>query len=114
MLIYKIFNPKTSRYINTTSKNGIDMINNYKLKYNKEISNPLSQDYINISDKGLVSKYKMNGKLYELQNLLGEFSDLYSVANNSKTLCAFDFTSYGKKKYNSHKHLKLINEVINP
>ena len=80
---YKIFNPKTNRYINTTSKNGIDIINSYKLKYNKQINNPLSQDYINISDKGLVSKHKINSKLYELQCLLGEFSDLYSVANNS-------------------------------
>ena len=85
------------------------MINNYKLKYNKEISNPLSQDYINISDKGLVSKYKMNGKLYELK-FKGEFSDLIPSQITVK-LYAPLILLYGKK-YNSHKHLKLINEVI--
>ena len=74
-LKHKIFNPKTKRYINTDSKSGIVLMNNYeniKKKYQENnLENPLSDNYLNISDKGLVSQDRINPLLLKLQNLVG-------------------------------------------
>lgn len=99
---YKIFNPKTKRYINSN--------NNSNNNDNDNIENPLPKKFHNIVDKGLVSINKMDPLLFELQDLLGEFADLYSVANHTKLLCAFDFSIYGKKKYKNN--IDLINKII--
>ena len=91
-------------------------MNNYeniKKKYQENnLENPLSDNYLNISDKGLVSQDRINPLLLELQNLVGEFGDLYSVSTNSKTLSSLDFSKYGKNKYLNHQNLPLINKII--
>lgn len=100
----KIYNPKTNRYIND---NSLPKHNNLNL------DNPLPKQYHNICDLGLISEDKINLLYLELQDLLGEFSDLYSVANNSKLLCALDFSNYNKKRYQTFPNLSLINNIIN-
>ena len=47
----------------------------------------------------------------ELQNILGEFTDLYCVINNNKKLCGLDFSMYTKNRYKTEDKL-LINQLI--
>jgi hypothetical protein len=108
--MYKIFNPKTKRYINSGSNLGKSILQN---SYNINKSNicPINNKFLNICDKGLISKDLINPLLLELQNLLGEFCDLYSVIHNTKKLCSFDFSIYSKNKYKLSDKL-LINNLI--
>jgi len=75
------------------------------------VLDPLELKYRNVCDIGLISEKKIDTNLLELSCLIGEFSDVYSVAKNNKELAALDFSSYGKRKLKK-LDLELINKVI--
>lgn len=106
--MYKIFNPKTKRYINSKSNIGKSILQNTNNNCN---ICPIDNKFLNICDKGLVSKTPINPLLLELQNLLGEFCDLYSVIQNTKKICAIDFSIYSKNRY-KYKDKLVINNLI--
>ena len=72
---------------------------------------PLELKYRNICDTGLISKTKIDKNLLELSSMIGEISDVYSVANKNKELAALDFSSYGRRKLKK-LDIKLINKII--
>ena len=69
---------------------------------------PLELKYRNVCDTGLISKSKIDENLIELSCLIGEFSDVYSVAKNNKELATLDFSSYGKRKLKNRCSVKVI------
>ena len=75
------------------------------------VLDPLELKYRNVCDTGLISKSKIDTNLLELSCIIGEFSDVYSVAKNNKELAVLDFSSYGKRKLKK-LDLELINKVI--
>lgn len=105
--MYKIYNPKTKRYINFDSNLGKTILQNSKKNY----ICPIDKKFINVCDKGLISENPIDPLFLELQNILGEFVDLYSVINNTKKLCGLDFSNYTKKRYKTEDKL-LINQLI--
>ena len=116
MINIKIYNPKTKRYVNQNSKNGKNILDNFGKVSNKK---PLDSKYDKVYDKGLISEKPIEPLLLELQNILGEFCDLYSVVNNNKKLCGMDFSNYSKdrlKNYYKDKgklnEIDLINKII--
>jgi len=72
---------------------------------------PLELKYRNICDTGLISKTKIDKNLLELSSMIGEMSDVYSVANKNKELAALDFSSYGRRKFKK-LDVNLINKII--
>jgi len=75
------------------------------------ISMSLDKKYYNICDKGLVSENKINELFIELSFKIGEFQDVYCVANNKKDLAALDYSNKGKTILR-RKDKVLINKVI--
>jgi len=119
----KIYNPKTRRCVSKTGAVGKSLTKKtikFKASNNKTIKvkasvkeftkDPLPKKYHNLVDKGLVSK-DVNLKLQELNNKIGEISDIYAVANNNKPLATLDFSSLGKRKLKK-KDSVLINKII--
>jgi hypothetical protein len=80
---------------------------------NKSIKDPLPLKYKEVCDEGLISETPTNPLVLELSRKIGEFHDVYCVANKQKSLAALDFSSYGKTKMRKKFNLKLTNEVIN-
>jgi hypothetical protein len=75
------------------------------------VKDPLDKKYRNLCDTGLVCEINPTKHLIELSRHIGEFSDVYAVANNNKPLAALDFSAYGRKKLKK-LNVTLINEVI--
>ena len=107
----KIINPKTNRCVSKTGVVGKSLLKTKKVNVIKcNSKDPLDSKYHNLVDKGLVSK-DVNLVLKELNNKIGEISDVYSVSKGKKQLAALDFSAYGRKKLKK-LNLKLINKVI--
>lgn len=121
----KILNPTTNRCItNKCTKEcvpikacGIGIKTKKKdLKKNK---NTLKKNRNNIDtylppvicDKGLISNKKMNIKLFEITQKIGEINDIYCVSENKKNLAALDFSSRGIKNFKK-LDTNLINNII--
>lgn len=60
-------------------------------------------------DTGLISENGRN-KTLDIYDI-GEFTDVFCVANSEKPLSALDFSAYGKRKLRKHDKT-LINKVI--
>jgi hypothetical protein len=114
----KILNTITNRCVSKTSKKGKEILKKMSNKKNKtleskiHVKDPIDSKYREICDKGLISD-NVNPLLYILSKKMGEFHDVYCVANNNKTLASLDYSSYGKKKLRKNYDIKLINNVIN-
>jgi len=127
----KILNPKTGRCVSINGTIGKSLVQTKKVKLNnsnnqskkvnsnsgkqtKKVGNvkdPLDIKYRNVCDTGLVCEINPSKNLIELSNKIGEFSDVYAVANNNKPLAALDFSAYGRKKLKK-LNVPLINNVI--
>ena len=127
----KILNPKTGRCVSINGTIGKSLVQTKKVKLNnsnnqskkvnsnsgnqtKKVGNvkdPLDIKYRNVCDTGLVCEINPSKKLIELSSQIGEFSDVYAVANNNKPLAALDFSTYGRKKLKK-LNVPLINNVI--
>lgn len=108
----KLLKIKKSLNVKSNMTDEIKKIVISEKKKKRSIKNPIDRKYRKICDSGLVSQKKINPLLYELSNKLGEFQDVYCVANNNKALAALDFSSKGKTFLKKRKELNLINEVI--
>jgi hypothetical protein len=62
-------------------------------------------------DTGLISKQKQNNKHKSFESKIGEFTDVFCVANDDKPLAALDFSKKGKQKFRK-LNKRLINKVI--
>lgn len=78
-----------------------------------KIKDPIPTKYKGVCDRGLITE-KPNPLILELEGKIGEFHDVYCVANKQKALAALNFSSYGKTKMRkNYGNLKLTNDVIN-
>lgn len=86
-----------------------------KNKKSVKFSFSLSQlkPFLKYCDDGLVSETQKQTDSVDIQTMfdIGEFFDIYCVANNKKPLAALDFSSRGINKLRK-KNKKLINELI--
>ena len=110
----KILSPK-NRCVSRTGPTGLKVLSNLSKKSKtttKKVKDPLNSKYKFACDDGLISK-TINPLINELSFKIGEFHDVYCVANNNKKLAALDFSSYGKKKFYKYGiDIKLINKII--
>ena len=99
--MYKIFNPKTKRYINSESNLGKSILQN---THNCKIC-PIDNKFLNICDKGLVSKTPINPLLLELQQ--------YLLEKGIQTLIHYPIPPHKQKAYKKFNYLNFpITEKI--
>ena len=72
---------------------------------------PIHLNHLKYCDRGLISEDKKPEEFDKYSKKIGEFIDVYCVANKNKNLAALDFSSYGIRKFRKMDK-DLINSVI--